>query len=102
MCIRDRLCLSGYAILAAMAYGTAHPIVASDPDPENFIPFLIFKNLAAQQVLIPLSTDIIVLSSNMSDTAAATTWGFMGSSTRLLCSFNTSFHFFIAVSYTHL
>jgi hypothetical protein len=64
-------CLSGYAIWAAIAYGKPHAIEASVPDTENFIPFLILMYRAAQNVLVPLSTEIIALSSNSSETAEA-------------------------------
>jgi hypothetical protein len=48
------------------------------PDTENFIPFRISINRAAQLVFVPQSTEIIALSSSSSETASAITCGLIG------------------------
>src|SRR5688572_24417022 len=63
---------SGYANFAAIAYGTAQPIVARFPDNDAIMPFLIFSSRAYQLAAEPESAVSIQLSGRRGDNSVNT------------------------------
>src|SRR5688500_12152016 len=70
--------LSGYANFAAMAYGTAQPIVARLPDSDAIIPSRMFSSRAYQLASDPESAVMIHLSGRSGDNDQKTNCGFNG------------------------
>src|ERR1700739_4732658 len=69
---------SGWANLAAIAYGTAAPIDAKPPDREHIIPRRIFRSRAYQLAQEPESLVMIARSGNNGDNSHATRCGLTG------------------------
>ena len=70
---------SGNANLAAIAYGTAGPIVAKLPDSEPFMPRRICRWRASQLVAVPASPLKTTSSGKRFDSSVKTSSGFSGS-----------------------
>ncbi len=86
---------SGYANFAAMAYGTAEPIVASPPESDHFIPRRIVRCRADQFVEVPASALRTQFAGSRASSATKTSSGLIPSipaisarrsSTRSACS----------------
>src|SRR5947207_1754191 len=69
---------SGWANLAAIAYGTAAPIEARPPDSEHLMPRLIFRSRAYQLAQEPESLVMIARSGRRGDSSQATRCGLIG------------------------
>src|ERR1700740_3485723 len=69
---------SGWANLAAIAYGTAAPIEARPPESEHIVPRLIFRSRAYQLAQEPESLVMIARSGRRGDNSQATRCGLIG------------------------
>src|SRR5256885_333376 len=88
-------CRFGYAIFAAIAYGSPGAIVARLPEQENICPRLIEMGRAAHVVIVPESVEMIASSARRSLSAWATTCGLSGISSRCVRVSISSRHAFM-------